>query len=164
MSGKEKRGVEHADADLFAGRPYVLTSLPDSPLGQDLRHWLQRIGASPVFLDAAIHDATVALSSHLPQLLSTALAYALAQENDLPVSQLTGPGLLDMTRLALSQGELWNDILQTNRDQVISALDRYVESLSLLRSAVLSRQLDHIFNQAGSYAYLLRTGESSKTF
>src|SRR5438552_3579552 len=73
MAGKEARGVEAADADLFRGRSYVLT-------GSDavLEMWLEKIGARLVRLEPAEHDRLVALVSHLPQLLSTLLALLIA--------------------------------------------------------------------------------------
>lgn len=69
MAGKETRGAQSADADLFRDRPYVLTSnkVPD-----ELTHLLQSIGANILEMTAEDHDATVALTSHLPQLISTA--------------------------------------------------------------------------------------------
>src|SRR5258706_1003510 len=75
MAGKETRGVGEADADLFRGRPYVLTSR--SP---ELEPWLEKMGARVVILDAEEHDRLVAMVSHLPQLISTALASVLGDE------------------------------------------------------------------------------------
>ena len=69
MAGKESRGVEQADADLFRGRPYVLTSRDP-----ELESWIERIGARLVVMTAEEHDRLVAVTSHLPQLISTALA------------------------------------------------------------------------------------------
>jgi len=82
MAGKESRGVEQADADLFRGRPYVLTSREP-----ELENWIDRIGARLVLLEPAEHDRQVAFVSHLPQLLSTALASVLAGKNRSPDRQ-----------------------------------------------------------------------------
>ena len=81
MAGRERFGVEAAEAGLFQGRPYVLTPRTDAemetPQARDLVHWIRRIGASPITLDAERHDRIVAYTSHLPQLASTALASML---------------------------------------------------------------------------------------
>ena len=90
-------------------------------------------GAREVILDAAAHDTLVAWSSHLPQLASTALASVLGDKAP-DAAQVTGPGLLDMTRLAMSSYDLWSDILDTNREAVRIALDAYIEKLRELRA------------------------------
>jgi prephenate dehydrogenase len=128
MAGKELRGVAAADADLFRGRTWVLTSAIDHPF----RNWIAAFGAREIILDAAQHDRLVAWSSHLPQLASTALASVL---HDLApdAASVAGPGLLDTTRLAMSSFDLWNDILETNEIEVSKALDAYIEKLRALK-------------------------------
>ena len=128
MAGKEQRGADAADADLFRGRPWILTN-PDAT---EFRAWLEQIGAQIRVLDAATHDRLVAWSSHLPQIASTALAAAI--QNQQPDATLVaGPGLIDMTRLALSSYDLWRDILDTNQTEVAAALDAYIAKLQVLR-------------------------------
>ena len=133
MAGKEQRGAEAADADLFRGRPWVLTSRGEHSVENEFRMWLDKIGARAIHLDAATHDRLVAWSSHLPQLASTALAAAL-HERQPAAASVAGPGLTDMTRLAMSSYDLWRDILDTNRVEVAAALDAYIERLQALRS------------------------------
>jgi prephenate dehydrogenase len=132
MAGKESRGAAAADADLFRGRPWVLTESTNHPVAMVLRKWIGLFGAREVILDAATHDSLVAWSSHLPQLASTALA-ALLSEQAADAGQVAGPGLLDMTRLAMSSYDLWRDILGTNREAVREALDAYIGKLQALR-------------------------------
>ncbi|HEU5020295.1 MAG TPA: prephenate dehydrogenase/arogenate dehydrogenase family protein [Bryobacteraceae bacterium] len=128
MAGKEQRGAEAADADLFRGRPWILTN----STAAEFRGWLEKIGAQIRILDAATHDRLVAWSSHLPQLASTALAAAI--QNQQPgATAVAGPGLVDMTRLALSSYDLWRDILDTNQTEVAAALDAYIAKLQTLR-------------------------------
>jgi prephenate dehydrogenase len=75
-----------------------------------------------VILDPAEHDRLVAYSSHLPQLLSTALASVLGEVEG--VAGVTGPAALDMTRLAASPFSVWYDIFLTNRGNIEAALTR----------------------------------------
>jgi prephenate dehydrogenase len=128
MAGKEQRGVAAADADLFRGRPWVLTS----NLAHPFRKWVAAFGAREIILDAARHDRLVAWSSHLPQLASTALA-ALLSDRAPDAAMVAGPGLLDSTRLAMSSFELWRDILDTNQTEVSQALDAYIQKLQELK-------------------------------
>jgi prephenate dehydrogenase len=136
MAGRELRGAAAADADLFRDRPWVLTAAltgePDHPTARVFRQWLVLIGAKEIVLDPARHDRLVAWGSHLPQLLSTALA-AVLQDQAPDAATVAGPGLMDMTRLALSSYELWGDILETNAPSIATALDAYIAKLQQLR-------------------------------
>src|SRR6202043_931622 len=90
MAGKELRGAAAADADLFQGRPWVLTSEPDHPTARVFRKWLALFGAKEIILDPARHDQFVAWGSHLPQLLSTALA-AVLHDQASEAATIAGP-------------------------------------------------------------------------
>jgi prephenate dehydrogenase len=152
MAGKERRGAGAADADLFRGRPWILTGEPDHPVARQFRDWIGRIGAREVLLDAAEHDRLVAWSSHLPQLVSTALASVLHDEAP-DASLVAGPGLLDATRLGMSSFELWNDILATNQDEIGLTLDALIGKLQSMR-----RNPEPDFEKGGDFARSLRRG------
>ncbi len=97
MSGKEARGVDAADADLFRGRPWALTPRDADDLerapGREFKAWLEKIGAAVVVLDPETHDRLVALTSHLAQALSTALAATLGETFREAAPPLYGPVL-----------------------------------------------------------------------
>jgi prephenate dehydrogenase len=160
MAGKETRGASEAEAGLFEGRPYVLTPLEvaelEAPAARELRGWLDRIGAVTLILDAAAHDRTVAFTSHLPQLVSTALAATLAARLEEGAQRAAGPGLADMTRLALSPYEVWRDILDTNQAPVADALDACIKMLRELRAGLTSAELADRFEAANRFAASLR--------
>ena len=146
MAGKESRGVEQADADLFRGRPYVLTSREP-----ELESWIDRMGARLVILDPADHDRQVAFVSHLPQLLSTALAAVLAGKE-----QVAGPAAADLTRLALSPYDIWGDIFTTNAGPIDAAIVAFIGKLEELRAQIRSPEMDQTFTQAAASARALR--------
>jgi prephenate dehydrogenase len=146
MAGKEQRGAGAADADLFRGRPWVFTSDLEHPL----RRWVEKFGAREILLDAATHDRLVAWSSHLPQLASTALASVLSERAP-DAAAVAGPGLIDSTRLAMSSYDLWRDIIDTNREEIIRALDGYIEKLQDLRN-----DFEAEFAQGSDFAKRLR--------
>ncbi|HEY7304829.1 MAG TPA: prephenate dehydrogenase/arogenate dehydrogenase family protein [Bryobacteraceae bacterium] len=160
LAGKEQRGVEAADARLFRGRPYVLTpSSPETLRSKLFRSWLARIGAEPVDMSPEEHDRTVALTSHLPQLLSTALAQTLAKQDSPHLEAVFGQGLLDMTRLALSAPELWSSILSTNQDAINTAIDMFLQSLVELRNSIGTRDLPRLFRSAAGFSAKIRKGD-----
>ena len=157
MAGKTSRGVAVADADLFQGRPYVLTPNNkfdlETPAALHLVSWLEKIGAIPIVLSAEEHDRTVALTSHLPQLASSALAATLAAklDNDNQL-RVAGPGLSDTTRLAQSSIEIWEDILATNTTAIGQALDAYIDKLRFFRQNLTNPALRKEFEVAAELA------------
>ncbi|MBI4876312.1 MAG: prephenate dehydrogenase/arogenate dehydrogenase family protein [Acidobacteria bacterium] len=156
MAGKETRGAATAEASLFEGRTYVLTPAGETPATLEFRTWLDRIGAIPVVMEAAAHDRVVALTSHLPQLASTALGALLAGRLDEADRRIAGPGLKDMTRLALSSYDIWRDILATNPAPIAAALDAYIEELRRLRAGLEAPSMRESFDQAAALALSLR--------
>ena len=157
MAGKETRGAVAADGRLFQGRTWVLT--PDepaeleTPAAQQFRGWLERIGARLVVLDSDEHDRIVSLTSHLPQLVSTALA---AMVGDVRRLEVSGSGLTDMTRLAASSYDLWRDILATNTGHIERALAEYIQKLEHMRENLRTRQLQQEFERGAALAARLR--------
>lgn len=159
MAGREKRGVEAAEAGLFNGRPYVLTPRSnqdlESPQAQELFAWIERIGAFPVVMTPQGHDQVVAFTSHLPQLASTALA-ALLEGREEPKCGVFGPALVDSTRLALSSFDIWGDILATNQDAIRAALLRYIAQLEEFSQALGPESMRNQFDKAARFAGQLR--------
>jgi prephenate dehydrogenase len=103
------------------------------------------------------HDSTVALTSHLPQLVSTALAAMLNEHKNENLERVVGPGLLDMTRLAMSAPDLWLSILSTNQVEVLAALDEFHASVGKVREALAASNLADSFRAGSAFASRIRT-------
>lgn len=153
MAGREKRGVEAARADLFAGASWALTPrrrahLETAP-AREFLSWIEQLGAQPVVLDAERHDQIVSWTSHLPQLAATALASVVAEnlfsEEDL---RLSAGGLRDTTRLAESPYGLWRDVCLTNTEKLEMALSALIQKLEHLRDNLRTRALEEEFRRA----------------
>ena len=160
LAGSELSGVAHSNARLFHSAKYALIGEPGEAdaRGTAFAALLQRIGAAPVWLDAQTHDWAVAIISHLPQLVSVALAGVVHEETDetgLPVS-LAGRGLRDLLRLAGSPYPLWRDIALTNRENIARALDRLAQAIEHLRTRLTSRELEAEFAAANDLYKTLR--------
>jgi prephenate dehydrogenase len=143
MSGRERSGPLAATADLFEGRPWVLTPSPRT--GTEVLNQVLELAALcravPVVMDADAHDRAVALVSHTPQLLSSLIAARLAEADEAAV-RLCGQGMRDVTRIAASDPRMWIDILSANPgpvadilSEVATDLDATVRSLRALESA-----------------------------
>lgn len=161
MAGKAQRGVAAAEAGLFENRTYFLSvydqSVLDHPVAEVVVEYIEKFGARPVLIGAEDHDRLVSMTSHLPQLVSTALASMLTRSLDpRDAHNGAGPGLIDMTRLAQSSHDLWADILDTNTSAIDRALSLYIRELQDIRQLLRRRELRASFEQAANFASLLR--------
>lgn len=148
MAGSEQAGVSAARASLFHGRTYLLCP---SPGGEEALESFQElvvgIGARAVIVDAKTHDRMLARTSHLPHLVAAALCRSLG--DDCAARDLIGDGLRDTTRIAEGPAEVWREILLTNADGVLQALDcfkaeieAYVEALQAQDATAITRLLE----------------------
>ncbi len=154
MAGKENAGVEFADADLFEGAAWLFTPLPGqnvhAGLCGEFIHCAERMGANIAVLDPADHDRLCAWISHLPQMISTALAATLVDEfgPDAPVLDIGGRALREMTRISGSPYSMWRDIAITNKKNIADVLQKLEQRLAHLRENLDSRELAAEFERA----------------
>ena len=153
MAGKEQAGVEAADADLFQGAAWFVTPLPgqdvyNGPCGEFLE-WVERLGARIANLPAEEHDQLCAWISHLPQMISTALAASLVDEfGGAPLLDAGGRALREMTRISSSPYSMWRDIAITNKKNIADALHKLEQRLAHIRENLDSRELAAEFERA----------------
>jgi prephenate dehydrogenase len=152
MAGKEFGGIEMADADLFQGATYVFIGeeAKASPRARHFVSLIAALGARPMWLDAETHDWAVGVISHLPQMVSLAMAAVLDDETDesgLPAN-ITSRGIREALRLAGSPYSVWRDIALTNSTNIERALDRLIQALDHLRTRLRSRELENEFVRA----------------
>ncbi|MET9484452.1 prephenate dehydrogenase [Streptomyces sp. NPDC006638] len=141
MAGKERSGPLAATADLFEGRPWVLTPTRDTDT-EVLNLALELVAlcrAVPVVMDAEAHDRAVALVSHTPQLISSMVAARLADADETAV-RLCGQGIRDVTRIAASDPAMWVDILSANPGPVADVLAGIAADLDETVGALRSLQ------------------------
>jgi prephenate dehydrogenase len=158
LAGREVSGPEGAVADLFVGRPWALcpTSSTSGRALDDALRLASLCGAVPIHTTPAAHDRAVAVLSHLPQIVSSALAGTLLARTGGAGAlelQLSGPGLVDTTRLAASSSALWTQILSANAQEVVPPLSELIQALSevartLERLAADTKQ-ERVFAEAG---------------
>ena len=153
ISGREVGGPQSARSDLFDGRAWIVTSTQTEDL-QAIRfveEFIHILGGVPYQMSPEEHDYLFARISHLPQLLSTALAAASE-----PVGgsiDLAGQGLRDMLRLSGSKFELWNEILLANRDEVLESIQTFKKKVLEIEESLRlndSAQLANIFAVANT--------------
>jgi len=140
MAGFRHRGVSFARADLFHGVTTILTPVSATRRAalECVRSLWETVQAHVTIMTAAEHDEVVARVSHLPHAVAAMLLLQAARDGGLDVA---GAGLLDVTRVAARDVELWQDILVCNRDQVRRALGQLVDEFKRL-DAWLERHED----------------------
>jgi prephenate dehydrogenase len=154
MAGKEQSGVEYADPDLFQGAAWFVTPVAGQKIYDDLSgeylEWVEKIGARIAGMDAGAHDQLCAWISHLPQMISTALAAALVDEYgaDAPLLEAGGRALREMTRISGSPYSMWRDIALTNKTNIRNALSRLEQHLAHIRENLDTRELAMEFERA----------------
>lgn len=133
MAGRESGGPEAARSDLFEGRPWVLC--PSEETSEEtyrrIHDFVVILGSDPIRMSADEHDRTVAMISHLPQLVSSLLASQL-QRMGADGLALAGQGLRDTTRIAHSDPELWREIISMNGEEILPLLTLVQEDLANL--------------------------------
>ncbi|WP_058233970.1 prephenate dehydrogenase [Devriesea agamarum] len=140
MAGREVTGVMAARADLFGGRPFVITphAGSDPAAVRTLTSLAVDLGAFPVEMDAALHDEAVAYVSHVPQLVASLLATRLLDAPDRALD-LAGQGLRDTTRIAASDPRLWVEILTGNTQALKPVLSGLRDDLNTVLDALEGR-------------------------
>ena len=130
MAGKEHSGLENAESRLFANAVWLLVPQPHQTMDKgkikDYCELLEKMGVRLLKMDADRHDQICAWISHLPQMVSTAIAATLVDElGDNPdVHAVGGRALREMTRIASSPYSMWRDITHTNTGNIEHALAR----------------------------------------
>jgi len=137
LAGSEKSGIANAHAGLFDGATCIITPLPGTPVDAvaTVRRFWQSLGATVCILTPAAHDRLAAQISRLPHLVAPALVNATS-DAALP---LAASGFKDATRIAASDPELWLDIFQDNRVNLLRALRRFTRQLDTARRHIERR-------------------------
>ena len=154
VAGKESTGAGAADENLFVGRRTIITpsarSTPDA-IDRVERLW-RATGSRVERMAPGEHDRILARASHLPQVVASALAAALCGERvgEHEAAAYGAGGLRDTTRIAASSGEMWRDIVLTNREAIVEALGLFRGALEEFERAIGAGDVagfEEIFNR-----------------
>ncbi len=174
MAGKEHSGIDYADADLFENAVWIFTPVAGQDLTDlvipseerdtnrapsrgicisDFLQLVRSIGSRILILDAERQDRLCAWVSHLPQMLSTALASTLEDEfgDDEALKAIGGRALREMTRIAASPYSMWRDIAFTNTDNISVSLSKLEQRLAHIRENLRTRSLQEEFEKGNNF-------------
>lgn len=149
ICGKEKLSLANAERTLYYAAPFLLTPLErTSPRALSAAEQIiEALGAKAAVLDAVEHDRILASTSHLPFLLSSALALTTPQD----VASFLGPGFKSTSRLAGTSSSMMLGVLQSNRENVLNALHDLQNKIAEVESALTEKdfsKLESVLNEA----------------
>ena len=130
MAGAEVSGFTNARAELFIDAVCAITPGDTSSKDSEIlvtQFW-ESLGCRCVIIDPKVHDEMVAKVSHLPHVVSSALAYN-SLEDQTGAGQLAGPGIKGMTSISLGSPNMWAEILFQNKECVEKSLDQHINSM-----------------------------------
>jgi prephenate dehydrogenase len=153
LAGSEKKGVQHACADLFEGASVFMTptSFTDPSVAAKVRETWERLGGAVIEMPPEVHDRIVARTSHLPHVVAALLIAGLRTLGS-DVNRFVGKGFLDTTRIASSDPEMWADICMNNMAEIR-------EAIAMLREDL--QEFD-LFLSEGGYERILEFLKSTK--
>lgn len=165
MAGSHKSGLNWHDPELFREAPFILTpwirkkdkvksankfnnnSSVEAESLEQLKILIKKMGARVHIISAEEHDRCTAYLSHLPHLLSSALVN-LSEKKEFKEEflELSGSGYRDMTRIAGSSPELWQDIIISNSSNLVSLLEKYITELKKLKLDLKNNDQNKIYD------------------
>ncbi len=137
MTGKEKGGYENSDPLLFENAVYILSDKRKEEISRDFISLITSLGARITFLDPFLHDEIAGYVSHLPQILSVMLVNTAGKNNgENHFLDFAAGGFRDMTRIASSDFNIWKDIVQHNKNPIISSINDYLTQLEKIKVCI----------------------------
>jgi len=138
MAGSEKYGIDSASPHLFQDKTYILTPAHKSNFRalEKISLLIKMIGAKKLILDPPEHDRIVGGVSHLPQIMAVSLINMVSElvqkENDNNYFKAVGEGFKDMTRIASSPYKMWEDICDTNQENILEMIREFRNYLGVI--------------------------------
>lgn len=140
MAGSERTGYRNSKAMLLENAYYILTPTDKTPAEKTdyMKRLVKSLGAIPLILSAAEHDYVTAGISHLPHVVSASLVNLVKDKDNAEgiMKLIAAGGFKDITRISSSSPVMWEHICMTNRDNILSLLDNYMETLQDIRNRI----------------------------
>lgn len=149
MAGSEKTGYENSSALILENAYYVITPT-DAVSKERINEFytlVESMKAMPVVINYEEHDYSVAAISHVPHLIASGLVN-LVKDNDSTnetMKLLAAGGFKDITRIASSSPEMWQQICLENKDNIVKLLEKYIYSLEEIKAAIVESNPDYVY-------------------
>lgn len=142
MAGSENSGANFSNADLYSGKLCILTGDTNTSqeASQKITNFWKELGCKTIEICAEEHDDILAYLSHSPHILSSLLVTwaesspLIQRHTESSPVPLSGGGFRDMSRIAGSNPEMWEAIINTNRVSILDSLRKFQADLGVLIS------------------------------
>ena len=158
MAGSEKTGYENSSDYLFENAYYVISTSPNSPLSKvdEFKEIVSSIGAIPIILDYHEHDMVVAAISHMPHLIASSLVNVVKESDSEKgtMKSIAAGGFKDITRIASSSPEMWEQICTSNSECISIMLDRFISDMQKAKEYVDTKNgaaINAMFDSSRTY-------------
>ena len=150
MAGSERTGFANSKALLLQNAYYILT-----PTASVRKEWVEKyrelvtsLKAIPLVITCEKHDYITAAISHLPHVIAASLVNLVKEEDGSEglMKMIAAGGFKDITRIASSSSDMWQQICLTNRDNILTLLDHYMEALSAIRTEISAADGERIYD------------------
>lgn len=165
MTGSEKTGLCNAKWHLLENAYYILT--PSEEVSKDMvdryEAFVRSLKAIPLILGYQEHDYVTAAISHLPHIIASSLVN-LVRDSDSEreiMKQVAAGGFKDITRIASSSPEMWEQICSTNRENIVTVLDQYINDLISIKIGLVEQdheKLHELFATSRDYRNSISDG------
>ncbi|OAA91971.1 prephenate dehydrogenase [Clostridium ljungdahlii] len=148
MAGNEFKGIGGASKDIFKSANYIITpTAKNTSRGIDLIDKMARkIGCSNVTcISPEEHDRIITFTSQLPHVIAVSLMNS-QEENEEDIKMFIGGSFKDATRVAQINTSLWTELFTINSDILVEEIEKFEESINLLKKAIISKDVDSIRN------------------
>lgn len=146
MTGKEQGGFDNSDPLLFENSVYIVTEdLTKNESLLDFKTIIELLGANILCIPAKQHDVIAASVSHLPQLLAVTLVNTAALKTDnYNFLDLAAGGFRDLTRIASSDFNIWDEVIRQNKNQIITAIEEFSYELDSVKKWILNNNSEEL--------------------
>ena len=149
MAGSERFGYQNANASLLENAYYILTPSAEAPAEkvETYRALVESIGAIPLILSYGEHDYVTAAISHLPHVIAASLVNLVksSDSEDGVMKMIAAGGFKDITRIASSSPEMWQQICLTNADNISKLLRAYIQYLRTIADDIDKHKKDTLY-------------------
>jgi prephenate dehydrogenase len=150
MTGSEKTGIANANASILENAYYIITPTAQttSEQLQEFHAFVESLGCIPLVLDYTTHDYSTASISHLPHMIAYSLVNLVREIDDdrETMKTIAAGGFRDITRVASSSPVMWENICASNRDQILTLMDLYMDKLSALRTMIADSDTEKLMD------------------
>lgn len=147
MGGRELTGLSNADPNLFVNKSWIICQVKSNTITAKIIDMVRLLGANPLLLNPMEHDKLVAFASHISLVAGSILTGFIGRQKSWDmIAKLASTGFRDTTRLASFSPKIKADIVATNKNNVLDALDNLEKEIRIIKNMVRKNETEKLEN------------------